>query len=112
MRLAPKAKGVYIVTILMILVGIFFLIPAILYIIEGGPMIALLPMFLAIISFTIAVGLYLVKKLAWIAGLIIGLVGIIIYMADWVNVNIESYLGTIFCVLLLIVLVWVRRYYI
>jgi hypothetical protein len=95
----------------MIAVGVFFLIPAILYIIEGGPMIALLPLFLAVVSFVIAFGLYLLKKIAWIMGIVIGFVGILIFMADWVNVNIESYLGFVFCVILIIGLVMFRKYY-
>ncbi|UCG68327.1 MAG: hypothetical protein JSV09_10965 [Thermoplasmata archaeon] len=112
MSLAPKAKGVKYTTLLLIVVGVFFLIPGILYILEGGPLIALLPLFLTLVSMITSIGLYLLKKWAWIAAIIIGFVGTIIFVADWVNINIESYLGGIFCIILLIALVMNRRYYI
>jgi hypothetical protein len=111
LKFTSKAKGVKIVTLLMIVVAIFFIIPAILYILEGGPMIALLPLILAAVSMIIAWGLYVIKKFAWIAALIIGLVGTLIFMADWVNVNVESILGSIACIILLVGLVLERKYY-
>jgi hypothetical protein len=111
LSLTPKAKGVKYTSLLMMVVGIFFAIPGILYIGEGGPMIALLPLFLALLSFIISYGLYILKKWAWIAAVIIAFVGLIIFGADWVNVNIESYLGGFFCIILIISLVMNRRYY-
>ena len=111
MKPAPKAKGVKYITLLMIVVGVFFIIPAIIYIIEGGPGIAIMPLALAVVSIVTAMGLYMIKKLAWLAALIIGLVGTLIFMADWVNVNIESILGSICCIILLVGLVLERKYY-
>jgi len=111
LSIAPKIKGVKYITILMIVIGVFFMIPGILYVLEGGPMIALLPLFLAAASIVTAFGLYLLKKFAWIAAIIIGIVGTIIFIADWGNINIESYIGAILCIILLIDLVLVRKYY-
>jgi hypothetical protein len=95
----------------MMVVGVMFAIPGILYLLEGGPMIALFPLFLAVASIGTAFGLYLLKKFAWIAAIIISVVGTIIFIADWGNINIESYVGAILCVILLIELVLVRKYY-
>lgn len=106
-----KVKGVNYVTILMIVVGVMFAIPGILYVLEGGPMIALLPLFLAVASIVTAFGLYLLKKFAWIAAVIISVVGTIIFIADWGNINIESYVGAILCIILLVELVLARKYY-
>lgn len=111
MSLAPKAKSVIYTTLLMIAVGVFFIIPGVLYLLEGGPMIALLPLFLAFVTLITSFGLYLLKKWAWIAAIIMGFVGTIIFIADWVNINIESYLGAIFCIILIISLLMNRRYY-
>ena len=111
LKLAPKAKGVKYITLLMIVVGVFFIIPGILYILEGGPMIALLPLTLAVVSIVTAAGLYMIKKLAWLAAIIIGLVGTLIFMADWVNVNAESIIGSLLTITLLIGLVLKRKYY-
>lgn len=111
MKLASKAKGVKYITLLMAVVAAFFIIPGILYILEGGPGIALLPFALAMVSIVIAWGLYEIKKIAWIAALIMGLVGTLIFMADWVNVNIESILGSICCIILLVGLLLERKYY-
>ena len=111
MKFTSKAKGVKIITLLMIVVAIFFIIPAILYILEDGPMIALLPLTLAVVSIITALGLYMIKKFAWLAAIIIGLVGTLIFMADWVNVNVESILGSIACIILLVGLVLERKYY-
>ena len=112
MKFGTKPKGVRYVTLLMIVVGIFFLIPAFLYIAEGGPMIALLPFVLAVISFLAAIGLYMTKKIAWIVAIILGLAGGLIFMADYVNVNIESIIGSIVCIILLVILVLERKYYV
>ena len=111
MKLAPKAQGVKYITLLMIAVGVFFIIPAILYMLESGPGIALLPVALAAVSMVTALGLYEVKKITWFAAIIIGLVGTLIFMADWVNVNVESILGSIACIILLVGLVLERKYY-
>ncbi len=111
MKFTSKAKGVKNVTLLMVVVAIFFILPAILYVIEDGLGIAVLPLALTIISIVIAWGLYEIKKIAWIAALIMGLVGTLIFMADWVNVNVESILGSIACIILLVVLVLERKYY-
>lgn len=111
MNLAPKIKGVKYITILMIVIGVLFAIPGILYVLEDGPMIALLPLFLAVASIVTAFGLYHLEKFAWIAAIIIGIVGTIIFIADWGNINIESYVGAILCIILLIELVFVRKYY-
>ncbi len=111
LKFAPKAKGVKYITLLMIAVGIFFIIPGILYMLEGGPLIALLPLALAAASLVTALGLYEIKKIAWLAAIIIGLAGTMIFMADWVNVNVESILGSIICMILLVGLVLERRYY-
>ena len=111
MHLAPKAKEVKYITLLMIVIGVLFAIPGILYILEGGPMIALLPLLLACVSMATALGLYLLKKFAWIAAIIIGIVGTIIFIADVGNQNIESYLGAILSITLLFGLVLVRKYY-
>ena len=99
------------IVILMILIGLLFALPGVLYVLEGGPMIALLPFSLAGASMVTAWGLSRLKKIAWIAAIIIGIVGTIIYIADWVNINIESYVGTALCIILLIGLFTVRKYY-
>jgi hypothetical protein len=109
--LASKAKEVNLITLLMIVIGILFVIPGILYILEDGIGIALLPLSLAVMSIGVAIGLYQLKKIAWFLAIIIGIVGLIIYMADFANVNIESYIGAILCIMLLIDLVLVRKFY-
>ncbi len=111
MGLVPRAKEVKSVTLLMIVIGVLFAIPGILYILEDGIGIALLPLFLAVMSIGVAIGLYLLKKIAWFMALIIGIVGLIIYIADFANVNIESYIGAILCIILLIDIVLVRKFY-
>ena len=111
MKFTSKAKGGKYITLLMIVVAVFFIIPGILYIQEGGLGIALLPLALAMVSIVIAWGLYVIKKFAWIAALIMGLVGTLILMADWGNVNVESILGSIACIVLLVALVLERKYY-
>jgi hypothetical protein len=109
--LASRAKEVRLITLLMIVIGVFFAIPGILYILEDGLGIALLPLFLAVMSIGVSFGLYLLKKIAWFMAIIIGIVGLIIYIADFANVNIESYIGAILCIILLIDLVLVRKFY-
>lgn len=111
MSLGPRAKGVQYVTLLMIAISVLFAIPGILYVLEDGIMIALLPFFLALASMATALGLYLLKRVAWVAAIIIGVIGTIIFILDWVNVNIESYLGGILCIILLVDLIFVRKFY-
>lgn len=111
LKLAPKVKGVKYLTLIMLAVSVFFIIPIILYVLEGGYGIAVIPFILAAASIVTAIGLYKTEKMAWFAALIIGLFGALIFMADWVNVNAESILGSIMCIILLIDLVLQRKYY-
>lgn len=104
-------RGVKYITIIMLAVAVLFIVPAVLYILEGGPGIAILPFILAVISIFIAIGLYLLKKFAWIAAIIIGIIGAIIFIVDCFNQNIESFLGAAFSIILLIGLFWIRKYY-
>ncbi len=111
MNLASKVKEVKYIPILMIVIGILFAIPGILYLLEGGPMIAILPLALAIASLIIAGGLNYKKKSAWNAAILIGIVGTIIFILDWGNINIESYVGGVLCIYLLIDLVINRKFF-
>jgi len=109
--LGMRVRGVKYITVLMLVVAILFLIPALLYMFEGGFGIAILPTILMIAAIIITIGLYFQKKYAWFAALFVGLIGCIIFIADCFNKNIESYLGAIFCIILLIGLVFVRKHY-
>lgn len=111
LNLTTRARGVNYITILMLAVAILFMIPTIIYIFEGGYGIAILPTILMIISVIITIGLYLLKKYAWFAAIIIGILGTVIFIADSFNLNIESVAGAISCILLLVGLIWIRKYY-
>ena len=111
MKFAPKVKGVKNLTLIMLVVSVFFIVPVILYVMEGGYGIAVIPFIFTIASIITAWGLWKTKKFAWLAALIIGLLGALIFISDWVNVNIESILGSIVCIVLLVYLVLERKYY-
>ena len=88
-----------------------FAVPAVEYLFEGGFGITILPFLFALLAIIIAIGLFLLKKAAWFAAIIIGIIGTVIFIADCFYLNIESFLGAILSIILLIGLVWVRKYY-
>ena len=99
-------------TVLMLFAGAAFAVPGLEYIFEGGIYIALLPLLLAVISLVVAFGIYNIKRWAWITAGIVGLIGSVIFIVDCFNMNIESYVGVIVSISLIVGLVVVRKYYV